>query len=213
MQSSDIAGKPQEYAIEDDVRTWRSYHGFASHEEYFWCFFRQLTITCNRICGVKLVWPQLEHLIGDIKRYAGIEVKGIRGTLEAFAPNVKYIYLTRRDIVRQSISLARAIQTQAWSSLVPECSSVTYNRAAIEFARHSLIEQENRWQEFLLTIPSVRVHTICYEDLTKDLEKIQEKILAWLGLPCNGLSYCAPTLRKQSDGQTEVWLRRFLTGE
>ena len=70
--------------------------------------------TPNGVFGAKLMWGYLgdfAQLLRGIDGLAGLPVPEL---LERVFPDLRYVRITRRDKVRQAVSLWRAVQTQAW---------------------------------------------------------------------------------------------------
>ncbi len=75
---------------------------------------RRWGTTPNGVFGAKLMWGYLgdfADLLRGIHGMGGLPVPELLG--RAF-PNVHYVRITRRDKVRQAVSLWKAVQTQAW---------------------------------------------------------------------------------------------------
>ena len=70
--------------------------------------------TPNGVFGAKLMWGYLgdfADLLRGIEGNAGLPIPEL---LERSFPDLRYVQITRRDKVRQAVSLWKAVQTQAW---------------------------------------------------------------------------------------------------
>src|SRR5215208_481849 len=70
--------------------------------------------TANGVFGAKLMWGYLgdfAQLLRGIDGAAGLPLPAL---LERVFPGLRYVRITRRDKVRQAVSLWKAVQTQAW---------------------------------------------------------------------------------------------------
>ena len=133
--------------------------------------------------------------------------------LAAIFPNVHYIYVFRRDKVRQAISLHRAVQTQQWALFddAPRSPVVqpAFDFAAIEQYRQNILSHETAWQRFFDRC-DVTPFTLVYEEFVLTYEATTQTILDYLNIPMPSDLFFGPRhLRRQADNLTEEWLRRY----
>ncbi|QNA82755.1 hypothetical protein G4G27_01070 [Sphingomonas sp. So64.6b] len=198
-------GYPQEYGLLDDGATWSGHHGHASHIAYFYDFFRFCS-TRNGVFGCKLMWPQFAGLRRDIRRYTRIGGGGLE-PIEAMTGPLKLIFLDRRDIVMQAISLVRAMETNIWSSyrtLPPP--RLTYSRTAIAGALSVIEENRQLWETFFVrhAIDPLRLF---YEDVARG--EIAA-LLPFLGVETQQRPAHITQLKQQADDQSRAWRDRFV---
>ncbi len=150
--------------------------------------------TVNGVFGIKA------HYI-DLVRYPEIS-----GNLAQLFPGAKYISITRRNVLRQALSAARAAQTMAWTSRLHEQKRPRFSFwAVLKHVVHTLREVE-LWETFYRT-HGIKPLRIVYEDLDDDYHDTIQRVLAFLGV--SG-SVPAPPLKKQADAITEEWAERFV---
>src|SRR3954468_893216 len=75
--------------------------------------------TPNGVFGAKIMWGHLD----DLSALVGAEPPELfdrlgpeRGHERAPSPYMRYVWVSRRDRVRQAVSLWKALQTQAWAA-------------------------------------------------------------------------------------------------
>jgi LPS sulfotransferase NodH len=207
LAQTGVAGQPTEYASRDDASTWGEYYGFASHLEYFFRF-PALSRSSNGLLGVKLFWDQ--YVAWGLE--ANIYLRRDRNTFEAISSVVGplvFLRLTRRNRLRQAISLVRARQTGRWSSRDKRRAEVrpTYDAVAIERAMRELAEQDARWdREVHATgVPTLE---ITYESLASRYIDTITDVTRFLRVDPLRSPRVDPPLRQLSDALTEDWVRR-----
>ncbi len=117
---------------------------------------------------------------------------------------------SRRDRVRQGISLWRAIQTWSWrhepNADHPE---PVFHRGAIEHLARLLDDEDAAWERFFgeAGVEPVRV---VYEDLTADPQGTIARVLEALDLPVPAGAGTRTALARQADELSEDWAARCL---
>ena len=68
--------------------------------------------TLNRGFGCKIVWHQFDKIISKPRQFLCLAQLPTLALLKSIFPDLHYIWLMRRDKVRQAISYAKALQTE-----------------------------------------------------------------------------------------------------
>ncbi|MFZ0497847.1 MAG: Stf0 family sulfotransferase, partial [Steroidobacteraceae bacterium] len=125
-------------------------------------------------------------------------------------PNsIKFIFLDRRDKAAQAVSLARARQTQQWTSLGGLGSCAKYDAARIRRALMDLRGQRSRWLAEFKT-SEVTPLVLTYEDLLADMSGCVEAIASHIGVDLSReRPLDLPLLVIQRDDNSADWLTRF----
>jgi len=140
------------------------------------------------ICGIKLEWSSYQQFMASCNL----------GTLD-----VRYIFLRRRDKVRQAISWYRASRTDAWSCFDrPVTTDVEYNFAEINWFLRRIHELELNWEEELAGTGYL---PLFYEDLGP---RAIEEIALFLGVSVKGTPHSYFLV--QRDDRTDEWGKRFI---
>lgn len=220
LQSSRIAGRPREWfhkvAEKDRSSQWGmplpSDHGYT---DYVARMLRAAT-TPNGVFGLKLHWYQFQRLPEKLGTIEGYKDVPMTVALPRLFPNLKLIWLTRRNKIRQAISLMRARQTGSWwhpeSYTVkrPVLGQAVFDPRAIDGAERHLLENDTGWKQTFEEF-NAKPMVVVYEDLVVNYEPTVREVLRYLGIPGADRVAIPPTKMKvQSDGMTDAWFRRYL---
>ncbi len=142
------------------------------------------------------------------------EIVGVKANFDAFQvfrsevdlrlPDLHYIYLTRKDKLRQAISWYRADHTETWSSFAPSArEDPPFDRAQIDKYLRYIRENEQNWEQFLA---DKKYLPLIYEELGP---QTVFEIAAHVGVsvtdaPRSGFSI-------QRDATTEEFVRLYLS--
>jgi len=166
----------------------------------------------NGVFGLKVMFYQAERLERDLPAVLGKPGRALADVLAEILCDSKYIYLTRRDHLRQAVSLVRAMQTKQWRSLDQAVRREEYDRAAIDEAMESLVGEERLWENFF-TRQHLRPYRLTYEDFERDPGTAVAGILRHLGHgPIETVSLPPSRHRRQADDVTEDWVRCYRAG-
>ena len=160
-------------------------------------FIRTGGATRNGIYGVKIFPTQFD-----------VVAKSIRWSERL--PGLGFVQLTRRDLLGQAISWARALQTGQWQSIVPGREPAVYDADQIYQCLRAAASDNARWNIFFAR-NGIEPAAIMYEDLVADPQEAVDRVASLLGL-C-GVARISPDkvdLAVQRDATTEEWRARFL---
>jgi LPS sulfotransferase NodH len=166
--------------------------------------------TANGVFGAKTLWGQFRALC-EHPECASLPLPDL---MPALFPNPRYIWLTRRDKVRQAISWWRARETEQWhrhaGEPVEPVEELPFDFEQIDGRARKIIVHESLWQEYFQTC-GVVPFTVVYEDLVADYEATTRRVLEYLAIPAPvHLTLGPPRLQKLADAQSEAWVRRFM---
>lgn len=209
LQSFGVAGCPHEYFWNPPF--WHEQWGVSDFPSYFERILQEGR-TPNGVFGMKIMWYHLEEVLPKLALIFHDEEAPLPQRLETAFPNLRYIWLTRRDKVRQAVSFHRALQTKVWKSTdVPQSPPVTptFDFDAIA-GLLDLVEGEDRsWQEYFEGNGIVPL-TITYEEMADALEETVRRILRFLDVPVpEDLSFPQTQHRKQADALSDEWVERY----
>jgi LPS sulfotransferase NodH len=186
--------------------------GVATFRDYLTTLFERTT-TPNGVFGGKVMWGYLEGLLWQLER-AGFEDRGsIAHRLAAALPGVRYVHLTRRDRLRQAISLWRALQTWTWRR-DPGAASVgegapIFHAGAIGALVRSIELDDESWAHFF-EYHGIEQVTVVYEELAAAPGAVLAATLEALELPVPAsVDDLRPSLVRQADALTEEWIERY----
>ena len=124
--------------------------------------------------------------------------------IEQCFPDMHYIFVKRRDHLRQAISLSKAVQTKQWSIDDRSVDTPKYDPGDIR-ARILIIKQmEQNWEQFFQEWEIEPCIVIC-EDLANKYPDVIESIMTVLGINLTEKYEVIPSrLKKLSNAETEV---------
>ena len=189
--------------------------GFASYTDYLDHVLEEGT-TPNGVFGAKLMWGYLEDFLlylRDIPAYKELPVPQLFATL---FPNLHYIHISRRDKVRQAISLWRAIQSWSWRqeqgpagapSRAPR--ELVFNYAAIDHLIQRTLVHEEGWKQYFAE-NAIQAYSVIYEELTETYEETAVRILQYLNIPLPAsLAFGERQMKPQADMLSERWYELY----
>jgi trehalose 2-sulfotransferase len=168
--------------------------------------------TPNGVFGAKLMWGYLgdfAELLRGIEGMAGLPLPEL---LARSFPDLRYVRITREDKVRQSVSLWKAVQTQAWkrepgTESTPEVVPV-FSFRAINYLVRLLTAHDASWDAYFLGLGHEPLK-ITYEELARSTGETVRRVLEYLGIPApDALALGSPRLTVQADEISEEWVAR-----
>jgi trehalose 2-sulfotransferase len=214
LESTGIAGRPQEYFDPNFEELWLQRLGIASDAEFFGKILPEGT-TPNGVFAAKVHWHQFEYLGRKLQAAHGDG--RILDLLKVSFPDLRYVFLTRRDKVRQAVSYYRAIETNVWWSAGadsradqdPPAPAPEFDYERIDYWVTRLRDFETSWRRHFERA-GVKPFEVSYEEFVVAYQPTVLAILRYLELPVTeGLRIAAPRLEKQADELSETWVRRY----
>lgn len=163
--------------------------------------------TENGVFGAKLMWnqlPELRTLAGELPEFAGLKTAQL---LERLFDGPRYIWVSRRDKVRQAVSLWRALQSRSWRHGSPGNDRLEpqYRFEAIHHLVRRLESDDRGWRDFF-SEHGLQPLAISYEDdLERDPDGTIGRALSWIGVQPPEGDKARPPLRRQSDALSDEW--------
>ena len=198
LANTDLAGAPMEYLDPAGIEAFRRSWGVGeTFDDYLAALFERKTST-NGVFGLKLLFGQLGELGGR--------------ELRAVLPDPRFVYITRRDQVRQAVSFARATQTEQWASDHPEPDvKPVYHRDQIQRMLEWIKRDEGSW-ELYFAHHSISPLPIVYEDFVESVEQTVLRVMDHIGIDRpGGFQLKPPTIERQADELSDEWVERFLS--
>lgn len=172
--------------------------------------------TPNGVFGAKLRWPNIRDLETKLRGVLGSEQSGFLESLGGVFPNPRFVWVTRRDKVRQAVSVARALQSGSWTSKHDQARrsrNLTFSFTMVDFALRSIVHQEARWGQFFEK-EGIRPITVVYEDLVAGRDTLTATVMDAVGIEVPGqLTLSPPRLTRQADSLSSEWVRRYTRAE
>jgi trehalose 2-sulfotransferase len=212
-----LAGLPRTGAgIRDDLRPTEgppysdltAVNGWEAHLQRTFA----LGTTSNGVFGAKLMWNQLPDVhqhAASIERLAGLSGLELLHSLFDGDLGVGFVWMRRRDKVRQAISLWRALQTRAWRLEKPggdaDPPALRYSFDGIEHLRRRLSADDAAWERFFDRHGIAPTELVYEQDVAPDPDGSVRRVAAAVGAPVPaGWAPAAPMVR-QSDALSNGW--------
>jgi trehalose 2-sulfotransferase len=157
---------------------------------------KKRTITPNGVFGFKAHYPYFDYLRRQIP---------IRDVF----PNLRYVYIDRRDNCLQAASLINAATTGKWSTdHNTNNATKEYSFDALRYSTAALIGDKAHW-EFFFSLCQIEPVRIFYEDLVRDPNAEISKIAKALEVPIPPVTLNNVSLRQQRGTTTYQWVERL----
>lgn len=181
---------------------------FASelHSSCFSDYWRKVTVskaTGNGVFSLKISYGDFHPLLNV-------------SPLSQILPNARFIYLDRKDVLAQAISLQSAITSGVWhrdadGNLFRSISKAgpQYSRHALEMRIQELLLQKAQWESFFL-IYNVEPLRIMYEDLEENISDTIRRCLDFIGVTSQvPVERIVPATSKLANEVNLAWYERF----
>jgi trehalose 2-sulfotransferase len=162
--------------------------------------------TPNGVFGAKLMWNQ----VADIAELSGRPADPLPLLQDLLAPT-HWVWVRRRDVLRQAVSLWRALQTQAWRNGSTAERVAVYSRAAIAHLTTLLADQDAAWGAFFAG-NGLRPLELIYEEYARDISGAVAQVLKHLGVRPIPVGSGEAPIRRQSDSISEEWAEAYRRG-
>jgi LPS sulfotransferase NodH len=159
----------------------------------------------NGVSGLKTSWFQFQQFSAGLQD---------RSVFRKF----KFIYLVRRDLAAQAVSLYKATESSVFHTNIEHTREALSRLDSLEYdfskLRHwydHIAAQETGWQKYFASTNTFPL-CITYEDIEADVMFVVRRIAAYLGLPKAQLDKSVPSsiFRKLADKRNLEWACRFM---
>ncbi len=214
LEMSDVMGAPREFLnITGFMVPFAQEYGLIREDSTIDCqeYLDQVVeafASDNSVFGMKLVFDQLEFLFS---------LRAVRD----FMKGMKFVWLVRKDVISQAVSLHIARETNEWDSFDEEThreklgrslrDKVEYDPFKIARYVEDIERQNKKWSEFF-EVNEVTPLTITYEELIGSGEKVCNDILGFCSVAAVSItSIDESKYKRQSDDLNEIFCDRFRT--
>jgi len=192
-----LAGAPTEFFDEETKQGFLRHWELADESEYLSTLLLKKT-SPNGVFGFKAHWHQYRAAFGE-------------ATISPEIPNLEFIFIRRRNQIRQAVSYWRAIQTNQWAVTHRSTNqSPRYDFDEIAKLLERIRREEKAWLDFF-TANSIEPLELFYEEFANELPATIHACLNRIGfeLPSD---WVMPelTLKKQADEISDRWVTRFV---
>ena len=182
--------------------------------------------TPNGVFGAKVHWHQFLHLSNKLRLSHGEGASDLDLVRGAF-PDLRFIFLTRRDKVQQAVSYYKALRTDCWHSLRPDAAipretpvlgpaltseptpETSFDFEQIDRWVTRFTNDEASWCRYFAAM-GIEPFEVVYEEFIETYESTIVDILHYLNIPMpNEMKIAAPRLCKLADLVSEEWALRY----
>jgi trehalose 2-sulfotransferase len=168
--------------------------------------------TGNGVFGAKMMWNYFDDFRARVRELPGLGDVTFTDALDQIFPDLRIIFVRRRDKVAQAVSLWRAIQTQRWRNDLERRSApqAEYDYRAIRHLVDELHRWDARWEDWFHATGREPIRVI-YEEFSTTRAATVGRVLDALGIdPPEPDGERGPMIR-QADHLSLDWVTRYRT--
>jgi LPS sulfotransferase NodH len=134
--------------------------------------------------GARIMWSYFDDFIRGLRCLTGCHEMAVRDLLASVFPNLHYIWVTRRNKVRQAVSLWKASQRETWKQDEPSLprSELTLHFEAIDRLAQQIVADEADWWRYFEAC-GIQPFTVVYENMLGAPELTAHDVLHYLHIP------------------------------
>ena len=167
--------------------------------------------TPNGVFSSKMMWNYFDDFRARIRELRGLEQLTFHQALDEIFPQLRIVFVRRRDKVAQAVSLWRAIQTQRWRTedISNDAAEAWYDYRAIKHLVAELHGWDAKWEDWFQVTGRQPVRVI-YEEFVGSRAATVGRVLDALGIPPRELAVNGKgPMRRQADDLSQGWVDRY----
>ena len=221
FRATEMAGKPREYYGLELAAELAQAKNLPDPDRCFLDYHRAILDKWtgpNGVFAAKIMWSHLEIVHARVAADPqGASFTGLTPwqTVTKLHPSPKVVWMTRKDKVRQAVSMVRAKQTGVFSTAhldtgrKQEATPAEYDFHLIKFYLEKFTKEDELW-EALFKEAKVSPVRVVFEDFIKNPQDATIGILKSVGLPePKAWKWPKIQIRNQSDETTGEWCARY----
>jgi trehalose 2-sulfotransferase len=212
LRNTGLAGNPDEYFGPMHIRRWDEAWKTKSKAQYLGNVIDR-SKGRNGVFGIKVMRVYWKNVIDFLREATNLAEYSENELLTQCFPGLRYIWITRRDKVRQAISWMKFLQGSAWyweDDQPQEIESLEFRPEVIREFILQTTRHETAWLEFFGR-NEIQPYIVVYEDFVTTYETVAKGIIDYLGIPhSEEIVFGERRLKKQADMLTEEWVQRYL---
>ncbi|MEM8612588.1 MAG: Stf0 family sulfotransferase [Cyanobacteria bacterium P01_H01_bin.105] len=170
--------------------------------------------TPNRVFGVKLHWDHMADVLKLVRTDPLRKTQSDIEILSELFPNPKFVFIRRRNLVKQAISMEIGKQTGVYlirkkrlrNSSAHKEQTLFFKPLNIYRYKQGVQRRNQKWRSFFEKY-DLPFFEVVYEDLVKDFDEIMRQVIEFAGvdLPETDIEITKAT-KKQGNKINERWL-------
>ncbi len=217
LKNTRLAGFPEEYFLDGqgwEDGEWAHQNGIITRSDFLSLVIDKGT-SLNGVFGAKIMWnyfPIMLQKLTELPEYRRWNAPELMADL---FPNLHYIWIVRRDKVRQAVSWAKAGQTNMYAWHTGEPLGVPNQEPIFDFTfidnlYNLILEGEAGWKSFFEAC-GVQPFKVVYEELVEAYEETALRILDYLNIRFpKDFVFSERHLQKQADALNDQWVEKYL---
>jgi trehalose 2-sulfotransferase len=187
----------------------------AGEFEAWFRYVLQRGTTPNGVFGAKMMWNYLDDFRLRMAELPGLDGLTFNEQLKEVFPQLKIVFVRRRDKVAQAVSLWRAIQTQRWRTesesddedgVTDQAPDGEYDYRAIEYLLTELHRWDANWEDWFHATGREPIR-VFYDEFTAGRAVTIGRILDGLGVDPPEPE--GKPMKRQADDLSKDWVARF----
>jgi len=191
LDSTGVAGHPESWFRRQDEQEFADRWGIAdpSNGTFGYAgYFRAAVAagsTANGVFAARIMWGTMDEVTAHLAPVYPGHAGSAGGLLSAAFGRTRFVYLRRRDVVAQAVSLLRAEQTGVWFETAGErqepAAEPGFDFGQVRDLVRQIENENAAWEEWF-TAEGIRPYRVLYEELDDDPVGIASGVLSFLGL-------------------------------
>lgn len=212
LSKTGVAGHPGEFFSHWNGMSHKSWD-YSDYPAYIQRVIEDI-ITSNGVFAAKVMTGLIggiEGAVAEFRKHPDCAQTPLKELLAKFFPNLKFIYLMRRNKVAQAVSWWKAAQNDQYflkEGIEPADKDLNYNATAISALVTEIVMEDASHQEFLTSMAAIP-YPVIYEDFIRQMPETITAILDFLEIAETSRPFTPPTLLKQADALSEAWVEQY----
>jgi trehalose 2-sulfotransferase len=166
--------------------------------------------TPNGVFGAKMMWNYFDDFRARVREVPGLEDLTFNEALDRIFPDLRIVFVRRRNKVEQAVSLWKAIQSQQWRIEARESESreSRYDYRAIKHLLDQLHRWDAKWEDWFHATGREPIRVI-YEEFVTTRAATVGRVLDGLGIDPPEAAGDKGPMRRQQDDESKAWIDRF----
>lgn len=216
LKSSGVAGRPASYfnrhGLHNYARSWElARPRDARIDDAYVEAAMAAGTTPNGVFAVRIMAETMPELIADLAVAGGRTDTSELELLRHRFGRLRFVHLSRRDVIGQAVSWAKSLQTHFWhpdEEVLPGGREPQYDEEQISGLVTAIGQGEQQWRRWFAA-NDITPYEVVYEDLAVDPPAVAQGILDHLGLTLPADRRLEVGYRKQADDVNADWTARF----